>query len=312
MCACHNSTTAYFVGIDGGGSQTTCVLGDEEKVLASVTAGGSNIVRVGRDEAATVLQHAVQGVCRKAGTKPAEISAVYAGIAGATREEIKKQLSRILAKLTRGQIEITGDMVIAHHAALRGEAGIVVLAGTGSIAFGMRASGHTARAGGWGFSVSDEGSGHWIGVQAAAAIVHALDSGAYTRLSDLILQRWRLGSYDEFISCASSYPAPDFSSLFPDVLVAAKTGDSYAANVLSRAGGELAVLAEVVFRRLWRPDDAIDVGLAGGVFMNSSEVRESCERRLQRSIPQARVFLSTASAADAALSLARTLAAVHR
>ena len=298
---------AYFLGIDGGGSNTTCVLGDEKSVLGSVTVGGSNIVRLGESTVRTALQQGVREVCRKAAIKPRQIVAICAGIAGAAREDIRKQVTDILATLAPAQIEVLGDMVIAHEAVLGSGAGIAVLAGTGSIAYGRHATGRIARAGGWGYAISDEGSGHWIGVQAVAAVTHALDSGSYTKLSDRILGHWGVHSYDDLICRANTSPLPDFAGLFPVVLAAAEAGDPYGHDILARAGVELAGLAQMVYRRLWRAGDQVDVGLAGGIFENSDEVRHSFGRELRSSIPQVHVFLSTASPAEGALSLARKL-----
>ncbi|MDR3747711.1 MAG: BadF/BadG/BcrA/BcrD ATPase family protein [Acidobacteriota bacterium] len=295
----------YFLGIDGGGSKTTCVLGDETNVIASLTVPGSNIVRVGERQARAALGQGIREVCETAGAKPEQIVAVCAGIAGAAREDIRQQVVAILAELVPGKVEVTGDMVIAHEAALGGAAGIVVLAGTGSIAYARHASGQTARAGGWGYAISDEGSGHWIGVQAVAAVAHGIDSGNITKLSDRILQRWQLSSYDQIVSAANASPAPDFSTLFPDVLAAAESGDPAAHDVLSRAGQELAKLPARVLRLLWKTSDAVNVALAGSVFQHSETVRDSFQRELKGSFPQCRVFLSQANAAEGALALAR-------
>ena len=300
---------AYFLGIDGGGSKTTCVLGDEQRVLASVTVGGSNIVRLGKSEARSALQKGVRGVCREASIKPAQVTSICAGIAGAEREEIRKQLAEILAKLALARTEVVGDMVIAHEAALGGAPGIVVVAGTGSIAYGRHTLGCTARAGGWGYAISDEGSGYWIGVQAVAAVTHALDSGSYTKLSDRILEHWGIRSYDDLICRANTSPLPDFAGLFPVVLAAAQAGDSYAHDIFTRAGVELAGLAKVIFRRLWKTGEEVDLALTGGVFQNSVEVRASFRRELQSAIPQAQISLSTRNAAEGALALARKIAA---
>jgi glucosamine kinase len=306
---CDNRSVVYFLGIDGGGSKTTCVLGDEQRVCGSVTVGGSNIVRRGMDQARTALQQGVRDVCREAAIKPAQIVAICAGIAGAAREDVRKPVTGILAKLAPAQIEVVGDMVIAHQAALSGAPGIVVLAGTGSIAYGRHPSVGTSRAGGWGHAISDQGSGHWIGVQAVAAVSHALDSGSYTKLSDRILKHWGVRSYDALIYCANTSPLPDFAGLFSVVLAAAQAGDFYAHDILARAGVELARLAEVVFHRLWKVGEEVEVALAGGVFQNSIEVRASLRRELQSSIPQAQISLSTTNAAEGALALARKMVA---
>jgi glucosamine kinase len=300
---------SYFLGIDGGGSQTTCVLGDENRVLASVTVGGTNVVRFGEQRARAALEQGVCEACRAADIDPAQIVAVCAGIAGAAREDNRAQIAGILATLVSGQIHVVGDMEIAHEAALNGAPGIVVISGTGSIAYGRDALGHAARAGGWGFAISDEGSGHWIGVQAVAAVAHALDAGTDTMLSERILESWHLASYDELMQRANATPAPNFAALFPDVVAAAEPGDSAARDLLARAGVELAGLAVAVFRRLWKPSDSIAIAEAGGVFENSPTVRNCFEAKLKTSIPQAQIFLSQTRAAEGALAMARKLKA---
>jgi glucosamine kinase len=300
---------SYFLGIDGGGSQTTCVLGDENRVLASVTVGGSNVVRLGEQRARAALEQGIREACKAADIDPAQIVAVCAGIAGAARDDNRAQIAGILATLVSGQIHVVGDMEIAHQAALNGAPGIVVISGTGSIAYGRDALGHAARAGGWGFAISDEGSGHWIGVQAVAAVAHALDAGTDTMLSERILESWHLASYDELMQRANASPAPNFAALFPDVVAAAEPGDSAARDLLARAGVELAGLAVAVFRRLWKPSDSIAIAEAGGVFENSTTVRNCFEAKLKTSIPQAQIFLSQTRAAEGALAMARKLKA---
>jgi glucosamine kinase len=300
---------SYFLGIDGGGSQTTCVLGDENRVLASVTVGGSNVVRLGEQRARAALEQGIREACKAADIDPAQIVAVCAGIAGAARDDNRAQIAGILATLVSGQIHVVGDMEIAHQAALNGAPGIVVISGTGSIAYRRDALGHAARAGGWGFAISDEGSGHWIGVQAVAAVAHALDAGTDTMLSERILESWHLASYDELMQRANASPAPNFAALFPDVVAAAEPGDSAARDLLARAGVELAGLAVAVFRRLWKPSDSIAIAEAGGVFENSTTVRNCFEAKLKTSIPQAQIFLSQTRAAEGALAMARKLKA---
>jgi glucosamine kinase len=301
---------AYFLGIDGGGSKTTCVLGDEKGVLGSVTVGGSNPVRFGDRVSRAALQRGVREVCRNSAIKPSQIVAICAGVAGAVQEDIRRQVADILAKLTPAQILVLGDMVIAHQAALATGVGIAVLSGTGSIAYGRDASGRTARAGGWGYAISDEGSGHWIGMQAVVAVTRAVDSGSDTKLRTAILKYWGIRSCDDLVCRANTSPPPDFAGLFPAVLAAAKAGDPYGHDILKRAGLELAGLAQLVYRRLWKAGEHVEVGLAGGVFENSAEVRDSFEEELEKSIPEVRVFLSTTRPAEGALSLARKLTGV--
>ena len=201
---------------------------------------GSNLIRVGDDQARAALQQGVHQICQQCRIEPAQIAAVCAGVAGAARDDVRQRATAMLAKSVAGRIEVVGDMVIAHEAAFDGAPGIIVLSGTGSMAYARHPCGRTARAGGWGFAISDEGSGHWIGVRAVAAVTRALDSGDDTALADRILEAWRIGSYDELISRANASPSPDFAGLFPAVSAAAEAGDNYARQILIHAGAELA------------------------------------------------------------------------
>ena len=164
-----------FLGIDGGGTKTSCLIGDETSVLGSGTAAGSNVVRLGEAKAREALAGAIREACATAKIKPAQIERTCVGLAGAGRPEISNLVRRLLAELVSGESEVVGDMVIALQAAFGSGAGVMVIAGTGSMAYGRDSSGNTLRAGGWGFSVFDEGSGHWIGRFAIAALMRNYD-----------------------------------------------------------------------------------------------------------------------------------------
>src|ERR1700687_2973676 len=249
---------AYYLGIDGGGTKTRCVLADETMVLATAMSGGSNIVRLGETQAREALHTAVRQVCATANISPAQISAISIGAAGAARPEIAAKIRAILVELISEvapeialkKIEVVGDTEIALEAAFGPGPGVIAIAGTGSIVYGRDANGHTARAGGWGFAISDEGSGHWVGRRAISAILSAHDQGLETALSAMILQAWKLNTIDELVQQANSTPPPDFPRLFPIVLRAADEGDSIARDLLTDAGAKLAGLVAIVIRRL--------------------------------------------------------------
>src|ERR1700730_5382148 len=106
-------------------------------------------------------------------------------------------------------MEVVGDIVITLEAAFGPGPGVIAIAGTGSIVYGRDANGQTARAGGWGFAISDEGSGPWAGRRAIAAILSAHDQGLETALSAMILQAWKLNTIDDLVQQANSTPPPD-------------------------------------------------------------------------------------------------------
>ena len=165
----------YYLGIDGGGTKTTCAVGDESRLLASATAGPSNIVRVGEAQTRESLQHSVRQACAAAGITPGQISRTCVGGSGAARPELAAIVRGFLAEILSSPIDVVGDMQIALEAAFGTGPGVIVIAGTGSIAYGRDHAGNTARAGGWGFAIGDEGSAHWIGREAVRAVLRAFD-----------------------------------------------------------------------------------------------------------------------------------------
>ena len=295
----------YFLGIDGGGSKTTCLLGDERTVLATATAAGSNPIRVGEERSRQALQAAVNEACAAANVQPSQIARTCIGMAGAARPQIEKQVRAVLAKLVGGEIEVVGDMAIALEAAFRGGPGVIVVAGTGSIAYGRNGHGETARAGGWGFAISDEGSGHWIGRAAVSAAMRAHDLGENTVLITSIMNTWHLGSRDDVVRAANAIPPPNFAELLPQVLAAAVSGDSRANEILTQAATELAQLARIVADRLWPGRQAFPVAFAGGVFQNSLLVRQVFSNSLRSLHPQAEIESKMVEPAQGALWLAR-------
>lgn len=300
---------AYYLGIDGGGTKTRCVLADETTVLATSMSGGSNIVRLGETHARDALHTSIRQVCSNAKIAPDRIHAVCIGAAGAARPEIAAKLRNILAEVIPSScvnIEVIGDVEIAHEAAFGGGPGIIAVAGTGSIVYGRNASGDTARAGGWGFAISDEGSGHWIGRRAVSAVLRARDQNLSTALTAMILQAWKLSTLDELVQQANATLAPEFPRLFPVILRAADDGDPVARELLCDAGAQLATLATIVLRRLSNHvPELLPVAVTGSVFRQSSVVREVFYNTLQTNFPGIEVRLDPVDPVHGALSRAR-------
>ncbi len=300
---------AVYLGIDGGGTQTTCAVGDDHNVLASAVAGGSNLVRLGEHEARANLHDAITRACDAACVRPDMVQAAVVGIAGASVPPVKETVATMVRVLVPGDIEVVGDMVIAMEAAFAGLPGVVVISGTGSVAFGRNQHGEAARAGGWGYAISDEGSGQWVGRNAVAAIMRALDCGEATALLRAILDAWRLDSLEAILQKANASPPPDFAQLFPTVEAAARAGDHIAQHLLDSAGSELARLAHVVIERLYAGDEAIRVAIGGGVFAHSQYVRRAFWRGLRGRCPNAAVNFKIVQPVTGALWMARRMAA---
>jgi glucosamine kinase len=216
-------------------------------------------------------------------------------------------------------VEVVGDPVIALEAAFGAGRGVIAMAGTGSIVYGRDATGRTARAGGWGFAVSDEGSGHWIGRSAVSTILSAHDQGLETALTALVFQTWKLASLDELVRHANSTPPPDFPRLFPAVLRAAEEGDVLARHLLAEAASKMAGFVAIVIRRLapqfveGHPSapaqtlDPLPVATTGSVFRQSADVRQIFYNTLQTAFPGIDVRQDLVEPVDGALARARAL-----
>jgi glucosamine kinase len=267
---------ALYLGIDGGGSKTTCAIGDEASVLATVVSGPSNITRVGEARARESLQQAIREACTAAKIEAREVECVCAGVAGAGREEVANIVRKIIAEVIPTKINVTGDMPIALEAAFGTRPGVIVIAGTGSVAYGRNAQGTTARAGGWGYAISDEGSAHWIGRNAVCEALRAADENEnIPPLLEKLMQVHGAHSLDEFVRAANANP--DFAMFFPVLVDAAEAGDRMAQTILAQAGRELARLAATVLRRLFGGDGSsspVPVAVAGGVFRHARMVGE--------------------------------------
>ena len=296
---------AIYLGIDGGGTKTTCVVADERSVLGSATSGGSNITRLGEARVRESLEACVRDACAAAKVDPQKIESTCVGLSGAGRPEVRDAVTRMMAEIVGGRAQVVSDLETTLEAAFGGGPGVVMIAGTGSIAYGRDAEGHTARSGGWGLAISDEGSGQWVGRAAVSAVLGAKDAGEEPALLAPILKLWQVATLDELVRRANASPPPDFSSLFPLVLAAADGGDTLARDLLTKAGGELGTLARNVIRRRFGATGPVPVAMAGGVFRQSDRVREVFYNNVTAEFPQAKVRSEVVEAVEGALSLAR-------
>jgi glucosamine kinase len=296
---------SFFVGIDGGGSKTRCVVGDEKSILGRGEAGPSNIVRVGEGKAHDALTSAIKLACSVAAVEPSQIQRTCVGIAGGGRSGTAKAVRRILSGIVAGEIEVVGDMVIALHAAFEAGPGVIVIAGTGSIAYGRNAASETARAGGWGFAISDEGSAHWIGRATLTETMRAIDEGHRPELMNRLQQVWKADTQEQVIMAANASPAADFAKLFPAIVLAADQRDFIAQDVLTRAGRELARLGRIVLARLFANVANVPVAIAGGVFGNAPLVREVFYNQLRLSHPKIQGSETVVDPVQGALQIAR-------
>ena len=306
----------FFLGIDGGGTRTAAWLADAEgRVLARGEAGASNPHKVGLAAAEREILKAVRACLRGAGvssaalrtSRPGLLQVVCAGISGASRRNVHRPLLAWMRRQIPARRHVlTCDAAIALAAAVGNAPGIVVIAGTGSIAYARNDRGTLLRAGGWGIPFDDRGSGYDLGRKAVSAALEAVDGrGPQTQVSDRICRHLGLGEIAEVIS--RQLAPHEVAALFPLVLEAAREGDLVARHLCDMAARDLAELAAALLKRGGWRRRVIHVATTGGVFESSQLIRRAFVRHLRRTAPQARVEMLAHPPVEGALWLARTL-----
>lgn len=261
----------YFLGVDGGASKTAALVTDEDgNVLGRGLAGGSNHLRVGIDMATRNVERAVNQALVEAGIAIRQIEYAYCGIAGSDHPQHHERVVEALRVFfPRGNFIVDTDGRVALTGAIGFGAGVVVISGTGSVAFGRNELGREARAGGWGPTLGDEGSGYAIAREGLAAIVRAYDGrGDATVMTQLLCNEYEMcdpKDLPRFVYAATTH-ADDIARYGKLVIDAAQTGDDVALEIIDNAGRELAACVVAVAERLELTADSFPVAYVGGAF----------------------------------------------
>ena len=299
------ASPALFLGVDGGATKTLAVIvGADGRERGRGIAGSGNQAAVGLARAIESIRGAVAEAARLAGAG-APFRAARIGLAGVDRPGDRDRLLPHLNMLA-DIVRLTNDAELAL-TGLDNAVGVAVIAGTGSISLGRDATGKTARSGGWGHIIGDEGSGYEVGRLALKAAARASDGrGPQTALLAAIMAAWQLSRPDAMIDRV--YPDGDkgeIARLSALVFAAAREGDTIARRIMHAAATELALAALAVDEMLDFPDGRLPIALAGGMLIHEADFRAMLLRRLRRR----RAVGQVALVAEPALSAAR--AAIH-
>ena len=281
----------YVLGIDAGGTKTICLLADGDgRIIGDARGGGANLQAAGELEVEKVLHHVMDAAIGDRDVRPA---AICLGIAGVDRPADTAAVHSIMRRIGfKAQVIVVNDALVALVAGAGEGEGVVVVAGTGSIAYGRDASGHAARAGGWGYLLGDEGGGFWIGRAALTAVVRQFDGrGPATLLTPMILEHLDLSTPKELIHeiYYRDVHRHTIAGIAGLVQRAMEQHDAIAAEILTRAGGELASAAASVITRLEMRGHAFPTVLGGGIFRGIPWLVDDLTRRLSEIAPRTEV-----------------------
>jgi glucosamine kinase len=255
-----------YLGIDGGGSNLRLAVTDENlNVLAEAQRETANPSSIGRDAAKRLIQDAIREIVAKS----PPIQAVGIGIAGAAKVHSADWLREVVREiLPRVRVVPSSDMEIALVGANGERRGVLILAGTGSVAYGINKASEELQVGGWGYLLGDEGGGYSIGMEALRTISHTFDgthdyaSSLYRRImddlnfshpKDLIAWLYRGDS-----------KVREVAKLAALVVEEADRGDSRAIAVIENAAGHLSRLTQTTIRRL--AIEQPQIAFAGGLL----------------------------------------------
>jgi glucosamine kinase len=294
----------YFLGFDGGGTKTECVLADSEgRIIASSKGGPSNPVRAGYTRAWFSLSEAADAVLKHEKITSRHIRGICAGLGGAGRSGVARRVKTFFERgYPNAQVQVTTDLELALEAAFGPSEGIVLLMGTGSAALGRDASGKTSRAGGHGPWFSDEGSAFDIGRRAVEAVSLAEEHrGPATSLSGRMFEFHHARNWDQLGEQISKNADSVFPKTFPLVAELAAAGDAISREILASAAVSLAGLAAGVAAELgWRDRD-VPVAKVGGTHGRSEYFDFAIDAELKKRIPRVTNVTLKTSSAEAAV-----------
>jgi len=296
-----------FAGVDGGGTRSTLLLADAAgRELARVSGEAGLVDPRHPERSAEVIAQLVRMASAQAGLAGAP-AALCAGLAGVGNEAERAAVEMALAGAA-GVVRVVTDGEIALHGAFGGGPGVLLIAGTGSVAYGRGPEdGRVERCGGWGMYVGDEGSGYALGRAALAAALRSVDGReGETRLLPVLLERLRLDGPRGIPPWAGRAAKAEVASLARHVLEVAAAGDPVALRLVEQQAAELASHGIALAHRLGPWPGDVPVVFHGGV-LRSGLFATLVDRELAHSAYRYRIQPARADAVHGALAYARAL-----
>jgi N-acetylglucosamine kinase-like BadF-type ATPase len=296
----------HVLGIDAGGTKTVCQLADEHgTVLDEARGPGANLQASGELHVEKVLHDLMEDAI---GDRDIVPRAICLGIAGVDRADDAAIVRGIMKRIGfKARVVVVNDALVALEAGIPGDPGVVIISGTGSIAYGRNAANEAARAGGWGYVLGDEGSGYWIGRAALRAVLRQADRrGPATALTPMLLEHFGVEQPQGLIHEVyhTNLKPAAIGALARSVQSAFAVGDEAAIGILRGAANELESSALSVARRLGMVGQPFTFILAGGIFRAVPWLQEELQRRLPVAAPRAGVRLLDVEPAAGAVALA--------
>lgn len=302
-----NKENGYVIGIDGGGTKTAAALADlNGKILRKAKAGSSSPRNIGLGKAINNLASAIEQVLEK----KCKILSSFLGLPTLEEEfkykkdKIKKELlkHKEISQIFEGKVIIGSDQLAGFRSGTDEKDGVLLLAGTGSLAHGWK-NGKELKVGGWGY-LSEEGASFWVGQRAIEAVWKDLDGrGGKTLLTKLIFQNLKIKDKENFIEKTYSREPLEFIAPLSFLVdEAAEKGDRAAREILIKAADELVISAKTVIEKLDLKNE-FPLVLIGSMF-NSKIILKEVKNEIKKFSPRAKIIRSKKEPVVGAVKLA--------
>lgn len=297
----------YCIGIDGGGTKTLAYLGDMEKrLIDNKIFGPSNYYSSSLESTENTFLEIVNYFMNKYNFSFDELEFISLGLAGVDREIDKKVIEDIFIKNGFScHLIVNNDSRAALAGAFGKEEGVILISGTGSIAFGIR-NNKEFRAGGWGHILADQGSGFDIGMQALRMVMKSYDGRVgSTKLTREVVKYLKIDHVEDIIGFVHN-PETDKKLISKIAIIVAECGekgDFIAIEILNNAAKDLAETVGAVIKKLYNKEETIEVAYVGGVITNIKYLRNMVLQILGETFPNIRLKTPENDAAIGALMI---------
>ncbi|ONI44764.1 hypothetical protein AN641_06055 [Candidatus Epulonipiscioides gigas] len=281
----------YVIGIDGGGTKTQVTLCTLNKdIIGGAISGPSNIFSIGVEVTRQSIVQAINESVIEKGYKLEDCKAICIGVASGSWKSVQDAITNIIIYDIgyNGKLIITNDAETALMAGTGGKEGILLIAGTGSICYGINDKGKNCRVGGWGHVFDDEGSAYYISTKILSAVLKAFDGrGAQTKLTQLVLDYYKFDNERDIVAqiYKPHVKKQHVAALAKLIEQAYNENDAIAINIIDDVVDKLFISVDTAIKKLLFSEKVIDVIINGSVIVKNKAIKLNFSNKLKEKYP---------------------------
>jgi N-acetylglucosamine kinase-like BadF-type ATPase len=275
----------YLIGMDGGGTKTSCIITDLNlNILYECSGGPSNFLILGTETVSETLLQLITNCTNELKISIDDVSAIVIGTTGAGRKNDAEKLEHdfinyaAFKAVELRNFKVESDARIALEGAFSGKPGSILIAGTGSIMFGKDSHDNMIRVGGFGRMIGDEGSGYVLGRKGLCAVSKEFDGrGEKTLITELLKEMFHITTPEALITEVYKNNF-DIASAAPAVTEAAQQGDKTALKIIEEETDELTAHVETMYKKL--KEKRMNLALIGSLLTHDNVYSEYFRRKI--------------------------------